>query len=90
MAYTNFLGWIKEIFNELWNEHFNTQEMYDKAVDIEPLSLAYVSDHFKTQKMCNKAVEGDPWLLNYVPHNQCVIRLLKKLHGCCTMFLLAS
>ena len=69
MAYTNFLGWIKEIFNELWNEYFNTQEMYDKAVDIEPLSLAYVPDHFKTQEMCDKAVEGDPWLLKYVPDN---------------------
>ena len=48
MAYTNFLRWIKEIFNDPWDDYFNTQKKCDEADDIEPLPLTYVPDHFKT------------------------------------------
>ena len=63
MAYTNFLRWIKEIFNDPWDDYFNTQKKCDEADDIEPLPLTYVPDHFKTQKMCDKAVREDAFSL---------------------------
>ena len=40
-------------------DNFKTQEMCDKEVKKDPLSLAEVSGHFKTQEMCDKAVEKD-------------------------------
>ena len=42
----NVQEWIEEA-----PEHLKTQEMCDKAVCIEPCSLAFVPDHFKTEKM---------------------------------------
>ena len=39
-------------------DHLTTEEVYDKAVRTESLSLAYVIDRFKTQEMCNKAVNN--------------------------------
>ena len=49
-------------------DHLKTQEMYNKAVRIEPILLWYVPDHLKTQDMCNKAACKHTWLLQYVPH----------------------
>ena len=50
--------------------------MCNEAVDIEPVSLAYVPDWFKmqemcldaVQRMCNKAVGACPWQPEYVPN----------------------
>ena len=35
---------------EFVSDFFKTEEMYNKAVRIEPCSLAFVPDHLKTQK----------------------------------------
>ena len=43
------------------------QGMCDEALDMEPCSLAYVSDHFKTQGMRERAVEKFPRVLEFVP-----------------------
>ena len=48
-------------------DNFKTQEMSDKEVKKDPLSLAEVSEHFKTKEMCNKAVEKDLCSLMNVP-----------------------
>ena len=56
--------WIKETPDNL-----KTQEMCNKAMHIDPYSLAYVPDHFKTQKMCDKVIEIDPFTLWHVPDN---------------------
>ena len=48
-------------------DHLKTQEMYNKAVDIEPLSLVYVSNRFKTQEMCDKVVHSKLCMLLFVP-----------------------
>ena len=50
-------------------DHLKTQEMCDEAVDIEPLSLAYIPDHFKTQEMCNKTVRNETYVLRCVPNH---------------------
>ena len=58
------IRWIKETFNcfttrvcnmilgnlEFVSDFFKTEEMCNKAVRIEPCSLAFVPDHLKTQK----------------------------------------
>ena len=62
--------WIKEAFNrftpgvynmalrnlEFVPDHLKTQEMCNKAVRIEPCSLAFIPDYLKTQKMWDDAV----------------------------------
>ena len=45
------IGWIVTI-----PDHLKTEEMYNVAVHINPLSLAYVRDHFKTLEMCNEVM----------------------------------
>ena len=40
--------------------------MCNEAVDIEPVSLAYVPDRFKTQEMCVDAVRRYTYTLYYV------------------------
>ena len=55
-------SWIVTIL-----DHLKTQEMCNEAVDIEPLSLAYVPDHFKTQEMCDKVVCNNLCMLLFVP-----------------------
>ena len=57
-----FPGWIKEI-----PEHLRTQEMFDEAVRMKPLSLEFVPDHLKTQEMCNETVRINPHPLEFVP-----------------------
>ena len=47
-------------------DHFKTQEMCIKAVEVDPSFLQLVSDHFKTQEICDKAVRGDS-SLQFVP-----------------------
>ena len=48
-------------------DHLKTQEMCNKAVRINSLSLAYVPDHFKTQGMCNGVVHNKPCMMLFVP-----------------------
>ena len=47
--------------------HLTTQEMCNKAVRINSLSLGYVPDYLKTQEMCNKAVKNKLCMLLFVP-----------------------
>ena len=49
-------------------DHFKTQQMCERTVEIVSWSLAYVPDHFKTQQMCERAVEKDLCLPEYVPN----------------------
>ena len=41
-------------------DHFKTQEMCIKGVEVDPWHLYDVPDHSKIQKMCERAVEDDP------------------------------
>ena len=43
-------SWLKVV-----PDYLKMPEMYNEAVHIEPISLAYVSDRFKIQEMCNEA-----------------------------------
>ena len=43
--------------------------MCNKAMQIEPYSLAFVPDYLKTQEMCDKAVETEPFILWHIPDN---------------------
>ena len=43
--------------------------MCDKAVGIEPRSLAFVPDRLKTEYMCNEAVVRDAYILDNVPNH---------------------
>ena len=46
-------------------DHFKTQKMYNKEMDMEPRFLPLVAARLKTQEMCEKAVEKYPWLLKH-------------------------
>ena len=48
--------------------HFKTEEMCIKALEVDPWRLYDIFDNLKTSKVCNKAVEDDPFLLQYVPN----------------------
>ena len=52
---------------EIDSDHFKTQEMCIKAVEVGPWQLYDVPDHFKTQDMCDDVVWGDPFPLQFVP-----------------------
>ena len=47
-------------------DHFMTQEMCERAVEVDPWFLEYVPDHLKAAEMCDKAVEEDPYTLRFV------------------------
>ena len=40
-------------------DHFKTQKMRIKAVEVDPSFLQLVPDHFKTKEICDKAVKAD-------------------------------
>ena len=46
---------------------FETQEMSNNAIDVDPWQLKDVPNHFKKQKMCDKAVKDYPSSLLFVP-----------------------
>ena len=48
-------------------DHFKTQELCVKALEVDPRMLGHVPDHFKTQEMCDKTVKDEPYSLQYVP-----------------------
>ena len=48
-------------------DHFNTQKMCDKAIEIDPFTLWHVPNNLKMQEMCTRAVEAGLGLLGYVP-----------------------
>ena len=37
-------------------DHFKTQKMCIKAVEVDPWQLKDVPDHYKTQEMCDKSM----------------------------------
>ena len=57
----------------MWNfmnpDHLKTQEMCNKAVDLNPRTLRHVPDRFITQEMCDKAIMKDGSMLRFVPDN---------------------
>ena len=57
------MGTTPDAFHRI-PDHFKTQEMCIKTVEVDPWQLEHVTDHFKTQEICNKAVRMDPQLLN--------------------------
>ena len=48
-------------------DRFETQEMWNKAVEVDPWQLKDVPNHFKTQEMCNKVVTHYLFSLQFVP-----------------------
>ena len=44
------------------------QEMFIKAVEVDPWHLYGVPDHFKTQEMCDKAAKDYLFSLQFVPY----------------------
>ena len=48
-------------------DHFKTEEMFKKAVELDPSFLKLVTDHLKTQGICDTAVTDDPRTLLFVP-----------------------
>ena len=48
-------------------DHFKTQEMFKKTVEVDPSSLELVLDHLKTQEMYDKAVRNKPCIMLFVP-----------------------
>ena len=47
------------IYIEVCPNHLKTQEMCDKAIEIEPFLLGCVLDRYKTQEMLKNAIEKD-------------------------------
>ena len=48
-------------------DRFKTQEMYIRAVKVEPRDVYDAPNHFKTQEMCDKAVRDYLFSLRFVP-----------------------
>ena len=48
-------------------DHFKTQEMCIKAVDVYPEQLHFVPDQYKTKAMCERAFEENPYTLEDIP-----------------------
>ena len=55
----------------MWNfmnpDHLKTQEMCNKAVDLNPRALIHVPDRFITQEMCDDAVDSWGYAILNVP-----------------------
>ena len=49
--------------------HFNTQEMCERAVKRLSYSFSYNTDQYKTQHMCETIVLKDPENLQFVPNH---------------------
>ena len=49
-------------------DHLKTQEMCQKAAEVDPWQLKFVPEDLITQEMCNKAVDDCSWQLKYVPN----------------------
>ena len=49
------------------SDEYKTQEMYEKAVELNLYSLMSISSHFKTKDMCSEAVTKCLGLLIFVP-----------------------
>ena len=48
-------------------DHFKTQEMCIKAVEVDHSFLSLIPDHFKMQGICDKAVRDDSSSLQFAP-----------------------
>ena len=51
----------------LIRDHFKTQGMSTKAIQVNPWQLYYVPDHIKTQGLCNDEVKEEHSSFQYVP-----------------------
>ena len=52
-------GKQEPIYVEVCPNHLKTQEMCDKAIEIEPFLSGCVLDRYKTQEMLKNAIEKD-------------------------------
>ena len=80
LLYASVACWIKEIPN-----HLKMKEMCNKAVGLDPRSLAFVPDDFITQGICNEAVCRVPGYWNLYPvskrRKRCVKEPLKMIQA---------
>ena len=52
-------------------DHLKTQQMCDKTMCLNPLSLPYVPDHLQMQEMCDAAVREDSCALEVETQETC-------------------
>ena len=64
MSYGNVSRWMREI-----PRPFNTQEMCDKAVRIEPRSFSFIPNRFKLDGLCIKAARKNAYALDCMSDN---------------------
>ena len=57
---------VFHVFHHI-SDHFKTQEMCKKTVEVDTWQLKDVPNHFKTQEMFNKAVGYYLFSLQFVP-----------------------
>ena len=66
-------------------DHFKTQDMCNEVARNKPYMMLFVSDHLITQEMCNEIMRTMLDAFYCIPdnlkHNQCVMRLLRQIHG---------
>ena len=48
-------------------DQFKTQEMFIKAVEVDPSFFQLVLDHFQAKEMCDKAIKEDSSSLQFIP-----------------------
>ena len=48
-------------------DRFKTQDMCNKAIEVDPWQLKDVSDRFKTQEMYDEAVRNKLCMMSFVP-----------------------
>ena len=63
--------------NKLVHEHFKTQRICDKAVDICSFVFHCIPDWYKGQKMCDKVFSEDPFMIKYCL-NRCKTQMCDK------------
>ena len=68
---SNVPCWVQEICNNPWffgyvSDHFKTQRMCERVVEVSLWQLKYVLDHFKTQDMCDKAMRRNVYNVEYI------------------------
>ena len=64
--YNKIMHIMPDVFHHI-SDHFKTQEMCNKTVEVDTWELKDVPNHFKTQEMCNKAVGYYLFSLQFVP-----------------------
>ncbi len=59
-------NYLKSLFSKIPNE-YKTQDMCNKAVDIEPLNLEFVPDEYKTVEIINNAFSKNKRVIHFIP-----------------------